>query len=92
MLRSLATASPRLIDIEFKMGAAQIDLRGQWFADSEVRIDTSLSDMVLRLPRQARIEGLDTAPRLDLDELEQPPPPLTFEISTGTRGKIKILE
>ena len=92
MLRSLAVASPRLIDIDFKMGGAQLDLRGQWIADSEIKIDTSLSDMVLRLPRQARIEGLETAPRLDLDTLEQAPPTLRFDITTGTRGKVKILE
>src|SRR5262249_35026465 len=41
-VRSLGNASPRKLDVEYAMGGMELDLRGQWVADSEITLRGSM--------------------------------------------------
>ncbi|MCP3978652.1 MAG: hypothetical protein GY716_04865 [bacterium] len=91
-LRSMGRVSPAELEIGFVMGEARIDLRGDWKRDATITLDSKLSDVVLRLPRVARIEGLDTT-RIELPATSEiQPPTLEFSVETGMRGKIRVFE
>ena len=92
LLQNMDRVSPALLDIDFSMGEAQLDLRGRWLQDAEIGLTTGMSDVILRLPRDATIEGLETAGRAISPNVEIALPTLRFEVSRGRRGKIEIFE
>lgn len=91
-VHSLGDASPRHLEIDFSMGEAQLDLRGDWVADSQVTLDIGLSDVLLRLPRQAVIEGLETTRVRSFETREIDAPKLSFAVTRGVRGSVKVFE
>jgi hypothetical protein len=90
-ISSLGNASPRLLDVDFKMGGMELDLRGSWLQDSDITIKGSMGGGVVQLPRDVLIEGLD-AGRLEVGEAaEIKPPTLRFTTSID-QGELEIID
>jgi hypothetical protein len=56
--KRLGNASPRTVDVACSMGGAELDLRGLWRQDCDLRLDASLGGMQVRLPDGVRVEGI----------------------------------
>jgi len=83
---------PRRLEVDFRMGQALLDFRGPWVSDTTVDLSMSLADTIVRLPRDARVTGLDSnliTPSLD-EEIR--PPTLTFAVESGTRTTLRVFE
>lgn len=87
----LGNASPRRLDVEYRMGGMELDLRGKWVADSEISIRGSQGGGGLRLPRDVEIVGLDTGRVRPLESEDLQRPRLTFSVSTQ-QGELEIVE
>ena len=90
-VEGVGDASPRRLDVDFKMGGLDLDLRGQWRTDAEVVIRTTQGGGVLRLPRDVEIVGLETTRVRPPADPEVPRPTLTFTVSSS-QGELEILE
>jgi len=85
----LGNASPRRLDVEFSMGGLELDLRGEWVTDSVITLNASMGGVVLRLPTDVVIEGLETD-RIRLPEdREIDLPTLRFD-ATSSMGDVEI--
>ena len=91
-LESLNLMQPQRIDVDFRMGQAQLDFRGPWVSDTSVRLSMSMADTIVRLPREARVSGLGSGPLALLPTAELRPPTLTFEVESGTRTTLRVFE
>ena len=87
----LGNASPRELEIDYRMGGAELDLRGDWVNDSQISIRTSQAGAALRLPRNAAIVGLEGHGAGARGDGEIPRPTLTFSMSTR-QGELEIIE
>jgi hypothetical protein len=85
----LGNASPRKLDVDFSMGGLELDLRGQWITDSEIAIKASMGGVVLRLPRDVTIEGLESDRIRPPEEREIEPPTLRFD-ATSSMGEVEV--
>jgi hypothetical protein len=92
VLESLNLMQPQRIDIDFRMGQAQFDLRGPWVSDTTVHLSMSMADAIVRLPREARVIGLGTGQLVSPSTEELRPPTLTFEVESGTRTTLRVFE
>jgi hypothetical protein len=89
--KRLGNASPRLIDVTCSMGGAELDLRGPWRQDCDLRLDASMGGMEVRLPDGVRVEGVadpDSAGALRR-EAEVALPVLRFA-SKASLGEIEV--
>ena len=92
VVESLDLMQPKRVDIDYRMGQAQLDLRGTWISDTSVDLSLSIVDVILRLPRDARIRGLD------IDRIESPlseelpAATLTFSVESGRRATLRVFE
>ena len=91
LLSTFGHAGPRKLDIDFRMGGAQLDLRGGWAEDAAIDLDIGLSDVVLRLPRNANVEGVETGERA-VGAQDEIAPTLSFAIAQGLRGSLKVFD
>lgn len=53
---SLGNASPAILDIDCRMGGGDVDLRGEWVNDADIRLNCRLGGMGVRLPKNVAIE------------------------------------
>lgn len=90
-LESVDLMAPRRLDVDFRLGQASIDLRGEWRRDLDASIEMDLLDSVLRLPRDVRVEGLDVGPR-DPGTTELPRPTLRFHVEKGRRATMRVFD
>jgi hypothetical protein len=89
---SLGNASPRVLDVSCKMGGADIDLRGDWIGDSDIRMDVAMGGMGVRVPRNVMIQGVESAKTpLQKPDRETPLPVLNFS-TKATMGEIEIYD
>jgi hypothetical protein len=88
----IGNASPAILDVEFSMGGAELDLRGQWVQDAMITIDTKMSGALVRLPRDVLIEGIDREGLTVEENAETRPPKLIFEITTDGRGELEFID
>jgi hypothetical protein len=85
LLNGLGNASPRRLDVSYRMGGLDMDLGGHWLADAEIDIRGEVGGGTVHLPSDVILEGLD----LDLARRAAPtapevqPPTLRFSVSTG---------
>jgi hypothetical protein len=87
----LGNLSPRRLDLEWKMGGVEFDLRGEWVTDSEISIETRQGGAAVRLPRGVNLVGIDQ-PFVRLQEPEElPRPTLTFSVS-AEQGELEFYE
>ncbi len=91
-VESLNLMQPRHVGLDFRMGQATLDFRGPWAADTEVELSMSMTDAILRLPRDARVEGLDTSPTAPAFREELRPATLRFTLETGRRTSLRLFE
>jgi hypothetical protein len=84
--RSLGNASPGSLEVNFRMGGIDLDLRGAWRNDADIRIESRMGGGAVRLPRDARIEGLEefgVEPSGLASTAELPLPTLRFTVSSS---------
>jgi hypothetical protein len=89
--KRLGNASPRTIDVACSMGGAELDLRGLWRHDCDLKLDASMGGMEVRLPDGVRVEGIadpDSAGALR-HETEVALPVLRFA-SKASMGEIEV--
>jgi hypothetical protein len=57
-------ASPRVLDVDCRMGGGDLDLRGEWVNDADIRLNCRFGGMGVRMPKNVVIEdgppGADT--------------------------------
>jgi len=70
----LGNASPRVLDVNCRMGGADIDLRGAWARDADISLDVAMGGMSVQVPDDVRTEGVEgSVPTLQgNDELSLP--------------------
>lgn len=83
LLNRLGNASPRRLEVSYRMGAIDMDLGGQWLEDAEIEIDGGVGGGVVHLPSGVVLEGLDLGEELPPDASEPARPILSFSVSTG---------
>jgi hypothetical protein len=91
-LESLNLMQPEEIDVDFRMGQAHLDFRGPWAVDTDVGLTLSLTDAILRLPQDARVEGLTAVPAAPMGPVEMPQRTLAFSVESGTRTTVRVFE
>jgi len=92
VVESLDLMEPRQVEVDFSMGQALLDFRGTWVADGRVDLATSLTDLVVRLPRGARVTGLEGNRVVPPSDAETPGPTLTFAVTTGRRTTVRVFD
>ena len=92
VVESLNLMQPKRIEVDFRMGQALFDFRGPWVSDTTVDLSMSLADAIVRLPRDARVTGLDTGLITPAFSEEIRPPTLTFTVESGTRTTLRVFE
>ena len=88
----LGNASPRTLDVVCRMGGADLDLRGAWVRDADIRMDVAMGGMGVRVPKDVQIqgvEGVDT--QLQSDNPEMPLPVLRFSLKQKM-GEIEVYD
>ena len=86
--RMLGNASPAEVDIFWQQGGSEVDLRGEWLNDSDVRIRSRMGGNHVQLPRGVRIEGLPgRGPLMAPSDEEVPLPTLHMSISSLMGGQ-----
>lgn len=63
-MTGLGHASPAILDIDCRMGGGDVDLRGDWVTDSDIRLNCTFGGMGVRLPKNVVIE--DAPPGADV--------------------------
>jgi hypothetical protein len=87
---SLGNASPRKLDVDLRMGGLQLDLHGRWVQDADITLKWDMGGLVVELPRDAAIEGLDVEGRSPDTGGEVPLPTLTFT-TDGDMDNLEIV-
>ena len=92
----LGNASPREVDVDFRMGEASVELDGAWLVDSNVEMRCRMGECSARVPdnvfvdvrANATMGGRDV--RLpDQDLVPEGAPTLTLKMS-GSMGEVKV--
>ncbi len=90
-ITQLGNASPGRVVLAQRLGALDLDLRGAWRGDAEIRIETTLTaGGTIWLPRDVRIEGVYTGAYLADTEAEVDPPTLRLELPERRRNLLLI--
>ncbi|MEN8006589.1 MAG: hypothetical protein ABFS42_06205 [Candidatus Krumholzibacteriota bacterium] len=77
----LGNASPGSLDVKCRMGGADLDLRGTWARDADIRLDVAMGGISVRVPDDVRVIGPESTGRdLKADEEEVPLPVLRFSV------------
>jgi hypothetical protein len=87
---SLGNASPRTLDVTCRMGGADIDLRGPWSRDADIRLDVAMGGMAVEVPEDVQVQGLEAfSGALLEDNAELPLPVLRFSVKEKM-GEIEV--
>jgi hypothetical protein len=82
-LGSIGNASPGRLDVNHRLGAARVDLRGRWRTDADINFRSTFSNVELRLPSDVTIDGLG----LPIDVFPEREIPLPT-LHIGTRSSV----
>jgi hypothetical protein len=88
---SLGNASPRSLDVEWKMGGMELDLQGLWLQDSDITIEGRMGGGSITLPHDVLIEGLDAGGLPSGATPEIKPPTLRFTTSID-QGELEFVD
>jgi hypothetical protein len=83
LLNKLGNASPRRLDVSYRMGSIDMDLSGAWAADAEISITGGTGGGVVHLPSGVILEGLESRGIEASRVFEPKRPTLRFTVSTG---------
>jgi len=87
-LDRLGNASPERLNVRHRLGAARIDLHGQWRSDADIDFQVAYGNGELNLPDNVRIDGL--GPPLEFSSEQEIPLP-TLRVGTHSNvGRIRI--
>jgi hypothetical protein len=87
----LGNASPATTRLRHGMGTMRIDLQGAWLRDAEIAVEGSFVGGMVRLPENARVEGLARGTLEPPAEGEHPLPTLRLELS-GSAGHLVVAD
>ncbi len=87
----IGNASPRRLEVSYRMGGMELDLRGQWVADAEIDISGSMGGGEVRLPKDVVIEGIRLGAFEAPSDPELKPPTLTFS-TNSTMGDLHFYD
>lgn len=82
----LGNASPREALLEQRFGELDLDLRGAWLRDANIRIDAKLAGGSLWLPDDVVVEGIDPREMLPLAPVAEELPSPRLRLSITERG------
>ena len=77
---TIGNASPHKLEVDLRMGGMNLDLRGQWMQDSDIRIIWDMGGANVVLPANVAIEGVEDHEGVAPGG-EVPVPTLRFELS-----------
>lgn len=83
LLNWLGNASPRSLDVSYRMGGIDMGLGGRWLADAEVRITGTAGGGAVHLPSGVILEGLEDRGIEATAWSGTKPPTLRFSVSSG---------
>ncbi len=89
-MRTLGNASPRELDLDCRMGGMDIDLRGEWVADADITLRSSMGGGSIRLPDNVNVEGVEVGGVPSPAEPEIGLPTLRFSASSRM-GDLEII-
>jgi len=89
---SLGNASPALLSLDCRMGGVQLDLRGDWRNDADVKVDVSMGGVAVVVPRDVDVTGAEVqgASLLQVEKPEVPLPVLRLDLSFE-RGEVEVV-
>lgn len=89
---SLGNASPAVVALDCRMGGVELDLRGDWRNDADVRVDVEMGGVAVIVPRDVEVTGAPVeGPSLRVQENpEVPLPKLRLDLSYK-RGEVEVL-
>lgn len=83
LLNHLGNASPRRLDVSYRLGGIDMDLGGRWLTDAEINIDGGIGGGPVHLPSGVILEGLDLGAIRVPEPADLEPPTLRFSVTTG---------
>jgi len=87
----IGNASPRHLDVAWRMGGANVELGGAWSRDCDASVSIDMGGMSLVVPRELELEQHDDEP----SSLRTPPreasPPVLRLITQQKRGEIDVV-
>jgi len=83
LLNKLGNASPRRLDVGYRMGGIDMDLSGRWARDAEITIDGGMGGGVVHLPLDVTFEGLGRERGSLPTDSGSGLPTLSFDVDTG---------
>ena len=83
LLNRLGNASPRRLDVSYRMGGIDMDLSGRWRGDAEIGISGDTGGGAVHLPRGVNLEGLARRGVERSGRSDPQVPTLRFSVSTG---------
>lgn len=89
LLNNLGNASPRRLDVSYRVGGIDMDLGGRWLADAEIDISGGIGGGTVHLPSGVIMEGLDLGAIEVPAAPELTAPTLRFTVSTGL-GRLEL--
>lgn len=85
----LGNASPGVLDIDCRMGGGDVDLRGAWVTDSDIRLNCRFGGMGVRLPKNVAIEDAPPGSDTMKTPAEMPGVPVLRFQTTASMGEIE---
>jgi hypothetical protein len=86
---SIGNASPRILEVDHRMGGLMLDLSGAWAQDADITLASSMAGGLVMLPKGVQLIGVPggsfgsaTSPEIDL-------PKLTFSV-TSEMGELEF--
>jgi hypothetical protein len=90
--KGLANVAPRLLEVQTTMGGAELDLRGPWLHDADVRVSVTMGGVAVRIPDGVDVRGLAAGgePHLEMATPEVRRPVLHFSVSESM-GEVEVI-
>jgi hypothetical protein len=89
-LSGLGYASPRVLDVSWRMGGANVSLDGDWLADCDASVAVDMGGMSLMIPRDVTVEKVGDEPAA-LDRQSEVSRPVIRLRTSQKRGEIDVI-
>lgn len=85
----VGNASPGILDIDCKMGGGDVDLRGAWSNDADIRLNCKFGGMGVRMPKNVAVEDAPPGDAVLKMPEEAPGVPVLRFRATAKYGEIE---